>query len=284
MAKKPALGANFDDLFDDGLFGTDENIVPQKLRLSEIEPNKKQPRKNFNEEALNALAENIAEHGVIQPLTVRPYGDGYQIVAGERRWRAAKIAGLKEVPVRIMELSDEQTMQIALIENLQREDLNPIEIAFGYKQLIDTFNMTQDEVSKRVGKPRSSVANFLRLINLPEELQIAVSRGELSVGHCKVILGIQDEQIQRILAEKAIKDGVTVRALENLAKKMTENKPDKPPRPRDTYLVEAEISMTDHIGKPVHIAKSKDKYTFSIDCANEDELHELIKFLSELRK
>jgi len=284
MAKKPALGANFDDLFDDGLFGTDENIVPQKLKLSEIEPNKKQPRKNFNEEALNALAENIAEHGVISPLTVRPYGDGYQIVAGERRWRAAKIAGLKEVPVRIMELSDEQTMQIALIENLQREDLNPIEIAFGYKQLIDTFNMTQDEVSKRVGKPRSSVANFLRLITLPEDIQVAVSKGELSFGHCKVILGVRDEQIQRILAEKAIKDGVTVRALENLAKKMTENKPAKPKPPRETYLVEAEISMTDHIGKPVHIDKTKDKYTFSIECASEDELKELIRFLSELKK
>lgn len=284
MAKKSALGANFDDLFDDGLFGTDENIVPQKLKLSEIEPNKKQPRKNFNQEALNALAENIAEHGVIQPLTVRPYGDGYQIVAGERRWRAAKIAGLKEVPVRIMELSDEQTMQIALIENLQREDLNPIEIAFGYKQLLDTFNMTQEEVSKRVGKPRSSIANYLRLITLPEDIQRSVGTGELSVGHCKVILGVQDEQIQHILAEKAIKEGATVRTLENLAKKMTGEKAPKPPKQRDTYLVEAELSMTDHIGKPVHISKAKDKYTFSIECASEDELKELIKFLSELKK
>lgn len=284
MAKKSALGANFDDLFDDGLFGADENIVPQKLKLSEIEPNKKQPRKTFNPEGLNALAENIAEHGVIQPLTVRPYGDGYQIVAGERRWRAAKIAGLKEVPVRIMELSDEQTMQIALIENLQREDLNPIEIAFGYKQLIDTFDMTQEEVSKKVGKPRSSVANFLRLLSLPEDIQIAVSKGELSFGHCKVIVGIQDEKIQHILAEKVIKDGITVRSLESLAKKMTDNKPAKPKPARDTYLVEAEISMTDHIGKPVHIDKTKDKYTFSIECASEDELKELIKFLSELKK
>ena len=137
MAKKSGLGNNFDDTIfdDDGLFGAEESIAPQKLKITDIEPNKKQPRKTFNEEALNALAESILEHGVIQPLTVRPYGDSYQLVAGERRWRAAKIAGLKEVPVRIMELSDEQTMQIALIENLQREDLNPIEEALGYQQL-----------------------------------------------------------------------------------------------------------------------------------------------------
>ncbi len=284
MAKKTGLGDNFADLFDDGLFSSDDNTVPQKLRLSEIEPNKKQPRKNFDEEALQALAANIAENGVIQPLTVRPYGDGYQIVAGERRWRAAKIAGLKEVPVRIMDLTDEQTMQIALIENLQREDLNPIEVAFGYKQLIDAFKMTQDEVSKVVGKPRSSVANSLRLITLPEDIQQSVSRGEISVGHCKVILGVQDTDIQHILAEKTIKDGISVRALERLAKQMTEERPVKPKPPRDTYLVEAELSMTEHIGKPVRIDKSKDKYTFSIECASEDELKELIKYLSELKK
>ncbi len=284
MAKKTALGDNFADLFDDGLFTADDNTVPQKLKLSEIEPNKKQPRKTFDEEALQALAANIAENGVIQPLTVRPYGDGYQIVAGERRWRAAKIAGLKEVPVRIMELTDEQTMQIALIENLQREDLNPIEIAFGYKQLIDTYKMTQDEVSKVVGKPRSSVANSLRLISLPEDIQQSVSKGEISVGHCKVILGVQDRDIQHILAEKTIKDGISVRALERLAKQMTEERPAKPRPPRDTFLVEAELSMTEHIGKPVRIDKTKDKYTFSIECASEDELKELIKYLSELKK
>ena len=183
MAKKSALNDDFlDGLFDDGLYGADDNSVPQTLKLSEIEPNKKQPRKDFNEAALNALAENIAELGVIQPLTVRPYGDSYQIVAGERRWRAAKIAGLKEVPVRIMDLSDEQTMIVALIENLQREDLNPIETALGYKQLMDNYQMTQEEVAKRVGKPRPSVANALRLLTLPDDLQAKVRGGELSVG------------------------------------------------------------------------------------------------------
>lgn len=284
MARKSALGSNFDSLFDDGPFGGDDNSAPQTLRISEIEPNKKQPRKDFDEAALNALAQNIAELGVIQPLTVRPYGDGYQIVAGERRWRAAKIAGLKEVPVRIMELDDEQTMVIALIENLQREDLNPIETALGYKQLMDMYNMTQEEVAKRVGKPRPSVANMLRLLTLPDDLQDKVRNGELSVGHCKVILGVQDEAAQHALAEKAMKNGVTVRALESLAKQMTAEKPRKEHVPRDTYLVEAEISMTDHIGKPVHIEKTKDRYIFGIDCANEDELKELIAFLSKIEK
>lgn len=285
MAKRSALNDDFlDGLFDDGLYGSDDNSVPQTLKLTDIEPNKKQPRKTFSEESLNALAQNIAELGVIQPLTVRPYGDGYQIVAGERRWRAAKIAGLREVPVRIMDLDDEQTMLIALIENLQREDLNPIETALGYKQLMEKCDMTQEEVARRVGKPRPSVANALRLLTLPDDLQEKVRDGELSVGHCKVILGIQDDELQHTLAEKAMKDGISVRALERLAKQMTADKPEKKLPPRDTYIVEAEISMTDHIGKPVRIDKTKDRYTFSIDCANEDELKELIAFLSRIEK
>lgn len=285
MAKKPAFKDDFlDGLFDDGLYNTDNGGGPQFLKISNIEPNKKQPRKDFDEAALTALAENIAELGVIQPLTVRPYGDSYQIVAGERRWRAAKMAGLTEVPVRIMELSDEQTMVVALIENLQREDLNPIETALGYKQLMETFEMTQEEVAKRVGKPRPSVANALRLLTLPADLQEKVQSGELSVGHCKVILGIQDDSIQHALAAKAMKDGISVRALERLAKQMTADKPEKKRPPRETFVVEAELSMTDHIGKPVRIDKSKDRYTLSIDCANEDELKELIAFISKIEK
>ncbi len=285
MAKKSALGDTLNiDLFDDGLFGSDDNAAPQTLRISDIEPNRNQPRKDFDEASLNALAQNIAELGVIQPLTVRPYGDVYQIVAGERRWRAARIAGLKEVPVRIMELSDEQTMLIALIENLQREDLNPIETALGYKQLMDTCEMTQEDVAKRIGKPRPSIANSLRLLSLPSDLQDKVKSGELSVGHCKVILGIADDATKRLLAERAMKDGLSVRALERLAKQMTAEKQVRERPPRDSFLVEAEISLTDHIGKPVRIDKARDKYTFCIDCANEDELKELIAFISKIEK
>ena len=281
MAKKSALGENFDySIFDDGLFGAEESVAPQKLKISEIEPNKKQPRKTFNEEALNALAESIIEHGIVEPLVVRSYGDGYQIVAGERRWRAAKIAGLKEVPVRIMELSDEQTMQIALIENLQREDLNPIEEALGYQQLIDTFDMKQEEVAKKVGKARSSITNSLRLLTLPEDIRESVRDGEISVGHCKVIIGVKDEEAQRSLAKRVIEEGISVRALEKLAKQLTAPKSEKIKPSKETFLIEAEISMTDYIGKPVRIDKSRDKFTMSIDCKTEEELKELIAFIS----
>ncbi len=282
MAKKSALGDNLSSIFDDdGLFGSEEASAPQKLKITEIEPNKKQPRKTFNDEALQALADSIVENGIIQPLTVRPYGDVYQIVAGERRWRAAKIAGLREVPVRIMELTDEQTMQIALIENLQREDLNPIEEALGYQQLIDTFNMKQDEVAKRVGKARSSVTNALRLLTLPEDVKVMVRDGQISVGHCKVIIGVPDEKDQRELAQRVVNDGISVRTLEKLAKQIKSEKKPRTKPPKDIFLVEAEISMTDYVGKPVRIDKSKDRYTMSIDCKTEEELRELITFLSK---
>lgn len=282
MAKKTGLGDILNDSIfdDDGLFGAEENITPQKLKISEIEPNKKQPRKTFHEEGLNALAESILEHGIIQPLTVRPYGGVYQIVAGERRWRAAKIAGLKEVPVRIMELSDEQTMQIALIENLQREDLNPIEEALGYQQLIDTFHMKQEEVAKRVGKARSSVANSLRLLSLPDGVKVLVRDGALSAGHSKVLTGIADPERQSLLAKRVVEEGMSVRTLERLAKQDGES-PAKQKPPKETFLVEAELSMTDYFGKPVRIEKARGRYTMSIDCKTEEELRELLGSLSE---
>ena len=284
MAKKSALGDNFSSIFDeDGLFGAEENVAPQKLKITEIEPNKKQPRKTFNEEALNALADSITENGIIQPLTVRPFGDVYQLVAGERRWRAARIAGLTEVPVRIMELTDEQVALIALIENLQREDLNPIEEALGYQSLIDTYGAKQDEVAKKVGKARSSITNSLRLLTLPDDVKVLVRDGEISVGHCKVIIGVPDEEKQRELAKRVINDGLSVRALEKLAKQMTSEKKAKQQPVREPFLIEAEVSMTDYIGKPVHIDKTKDRYTMSIDCKTEDELRELISFLSGKR-
>lgn len=283
MAKKLGLGDDYlDSIFDDdGFFSSEENTVPQKLKITDIEPNKKQPRKTFNEEALNALAESIMENGIIQPLTVRPYGDTYQLVAGERRWRAAKIAGLSEVPVRIMELSDEQVALLALIENLQREDLNPIEEALGYQQLIDSFGMKQDEVAKKVGKARSSVTNSLRILSLPDDVKEYVRDNKLSIGHCKVIISVPDEEKQKELARKVIEDGISVRALEKLAKQLSSEKKQKQKPAKDVFLTEAEISLTDYIGKPVRIDKTKDRYTMSIDCKTEEELKELIGFLSE---
>lgn len=274
-----------DSIFDDddaGLFGD----VPQTLstlKIGDIEPNKSQPRKDFNNEALQALADSIIEHGIIQPLTVRPMADGrsYQIVAGERRWRAAKIAGLTEVPVRIMELSDAETAEIALIENLQREDLNPIEEAMGYQQLMDAYSMRQEDVAKRVGKSRSSVANALRIMQLPAEVIALVKDGELSTGHCKAILSVNDQLKQITLGKKTAAEGLSVRETERLARLMNQGeKPETAKPKKDVFLVEAEISLTERIGKPVAIKKGKDRYSLSIDCKTEDELKELIHFIA----
>lgn len=274
-----------DSIFDDddaGLFGD----VPQTLstlKIGDIEPNKSQPRKDFNNEALQALADSIIEHGIIQPLTVRPMADGrsYQIVAGERRWRAAKIAGLTEVPVRIMELSDAETAEIALIENLQREDLNPIEEAMGYQQLMDAYSMRQEDVAKRVGKSRSSVANALRIMQLPAEVIALVKDGELSTGHCKAILSVNDQLKQIMLGKKTAAEGLSVRETERLARLMNQGeKPETAKPKKDVFLVEAEISLTERIGKPVAIKKGKDRYSLSIDCKTEDELKELIHFIA----
>lgn len=274
-----------DSIFDDddaGLFGD----VPQTLstlKIGDIEPNKSQPRKDFNNEALQALADSIIEHGIIQPLTVRPMADGrsYQIVAGERRWRAAKIAGLTEVPVRIMELSDAETAEIALIENLQREDLNPIEEAMGYQQLMEAYSMRQEDVAKRVGKSRSSVANALRIMQLPAEVIALVKDGELSTGHCKAILSVNDQLKQITLGKKTAAEGLSVRETERLARLMNQGeKPETAKPKKDVFLVEAEISLTERIGKPVAIKKGKDRYSLSIDCKTEDELKELIHFIA----
>lgn len=282
MAKKTGLGDSFSSIFDDGdLFGSEETAAPQKLKLTDIEPNKKQPRKKFSDEALNALAESIMENGIIQPLVVRPYGDTYQIVAGERRWRAAKIAGLSEVPVRIMELTDEQVAVIALIENLQREDLDPIEEALGYQNLMEVHGLKQDEVAKRVGKARSTVTNAMRILSLPDDVKAMVSERKIQVGHCKVIIGIPDPEKQSELAKRVVNEGLSVRALEKIAKQLMSEKKPKIKPSKEVFLVEAEISMTDYIGKPVRIDKSKDRYTMSIDCKTEDELRELIGFLSK---
>lgn len=287
MAKKSGLGNILDSIFDDDIGFSDDAETMSKgvstLKITEIEPNRDQPRKVFDSENLERLADSIAEHGVIQPLTVRPYGDGYQIVAGERRWRAARMAGLSEVPVRIMELSDVQTMQIALIENLQREDLNPIEEAMGYQELIERFDMKQEDVAKKVGKARSSVANSLRLLSLPEDVRVMVRGGELSKGHCKAIMACQDEKLMAELANKVIKEGVSVRALEKLIKNSQNKKSEKPvlEAQHSTFFKEAEISLRDAIGKPVKVVSVKNKITLEIELADEEELREIVNLLAE---
>ena len=230
MAKSRGLGRGLDTLFVEqtGFSGEDSGI--STIRLSEIEPNLSQPRKEFEETALNELADSIAAHGVLQPLLVRPMKNGmYQIVAGERRWRAARIAGLSEVPALIRELSDEETDQVALIENLQREDLNAVETAEGYKRLMDKYGMTQEQLSEAVGKSRPAVANTLRILNLPEEVLPLVSSGKLSAGHAKAILSAPEEK-RAELAKIIVNEELSVREAEKMAMKIGKDMKLTPPR------------------------------------------------------
>ncbi|MDR0821434.1 MAG: ParB/RepB/Spo0J family partition protein [Oscillospiraceae bacterium] len=277
MAKKQALGGVFDGLFDNPGGGDDESPALITMKLSSIEPNKEQARKHFRQEELEALSDSIREHGVIEALIVRPFGDIWQIVAGERRWRAARMAGLSEVPVRVMELSDIDAEQISLIENLQRVDLNPIEEAAGYQSLVDRFEMTQDLVAKSVSKPRSTVTNALRLLALPGDVQKLVVEDKLSKGHAKVLLGLDDSALTLELANKAVNEGLSVRALERLVKSAKE--PPKPTPTRQTptaYAREAAVHLTERLGRPVKITKGKGNFTLSVIVENEDDLRAFV--------
>ena len=216
-AKKGGLGRGLDALFADNSIEEIASTSAVKLKIMDIEPNRDQPRKIFDEDALAELADSIAKHGVIQPLLVRPMPDGsYQLVAGERRWRASRMAGLTEVPVVIKELSDDEAMALALIENLQREDLNAIEEAQGIKALMATLSLTQDEAAERVGKSRPAVANALRLLKLPDSVIALVADGKLSPGHARALLGFKDEQDIIETADLIIEKGLTVRDVEKL--------------------------------------------------------------------
>ena len=219
--KKSGLGRGIDAIFTDNsveeLSATSGAV---KVKLIDIEPNRDQPRKQFDEDALNELASSIAQHGVLQPLLVRPVSDGtYQLVAGERRWRASRIAGLTEVPVIIRDLTDAQVAELALVENLQRENLNPMETSRGFKELQDKFSYTQEQISEIIGCSRSAVANALRLLSLPEEIQDMVLEGSLSAGHAKAILIAEDDEYRLSLARLVVKEELSVRETERLARK-----------------------------------------------------------------
>ncbi|MDE5917567.1 MAG: ParB/RepB/Spo0J family partition protein, partial [Oscillospiraceae bacterium] len=239
MAAKGGLGTGLSALFDDN---TTDTISSMTVRLSEIEPNRDQPRKVFNEESITSLAESIKEHGMLQPILVRPFGSGYQIIAGERRWRAARMLGLSEVPVQIREMDDQQAMQIALIENLQRENLNPVEEAEGYKDLCDRFNMSHEDIAKAVGRSRSSVSNAVRLLALPDEILSMLSEGDISTGHAKALLSFENEQKMLQAARKAAEGKLNVRALEKLAKEQDKDEENYIKNTRiDSYFKEMEI-------------------------------------------
>ena len=280
MAKK-GLGSGLDTLFMDN---TNDIQVKKTLRTSEIEPNRDQPRKVFSDEAIAALADSIREYGVLQPILVRPLGTGmYQIVAGERRWRAARMLGLDEVPVNIKELSDLEAMQIAIVENLQRENLNPLEEASGYSELIEKFGMTQEKVAKLVGRSRSAVANAVRLLTLPESVQKMVESGDLSSGHSRALLAFDDEELLISTAQKAAGGGLTVRQVEKIAQKSTEETPEKPASDTkiDNYFKEMEISLNETLGRKVKVDYGKNKGALILEFYDKDDLAELASKLAK---
>lgn len=285
-AKKGGLGRGLDALFADNSIEEIASTSAVKLKIMDIEPNRDQPRKIFDEDALAELADSIAKHGVIQPLLVRPMPDGsYQLVAGERRWRASRMAGLTEVPVVIKELSDDEAMALALIENLQREDLNAIEEAQGIKALMDTLSLTQDEAAERVGKSRPAIANALRLLKLPDSVIALVSDGKLSPGHARALLGFRDEQDIIETADIVIEKGLTVRDVEKLVKKRNkEPKAEKPAARRASYYDEVELALTDFLGRKVKVGTKpgKESGVLEIDFFDKDDLTRLADALKSL--
>ena len=279
MAKKTGLGKGLSELFIDNATEELGSSSAVKLKLSEIEPNKNQPRKNFDEEALAELSHSIELHGVLQPLVVRPMPDGsYQLVAGERRWRASRLAGLTEVPVVIKELTDAQVAEIALVENLQREDLDPIEEALGYKELAERFDYTQEEISNLVGASRPAIANALRLLTLPEEVIALVSKKELSAGHARALLTLEDDKAKIELAKLVIKEDISVRETERLARKQIKTEPTgKKTKKRNPYYDEVEIALSDVLQRKVRVTKSTKKGAIEIEFFDDEDLKKLIK-------
>lgn len=274
-AKKRAMGRGLDALFESN--SRDESGI-SVLPVSDIEANKNQPRKNFDEKSIEELAESVKIHGIIQPIIVRAAGDGfYVIVAGERRYRAAKLAGLTEVPVIITELSSSEAAEVALVENLQRADLNPIEVAEAYKALTDDFSLTQQQLAERIGKPRSTVANALRLLELPESVKKYVVDGKLTDGHAKVLMGLTDEELIKRAADEIIKNNLNVRAAEALVKRLKAPVKVKVEDPQqksyDRALSERMFSI---LGRKVTVNKGK-KHTLEIAYTDSDDLEALIK-------
>ena len=273
--KKRGLGKGLDAIFAENTDETTEGAV--SVKISEIEPNRDQPRKEFDSEALSELADSISQHGVLQPLLLRPLlTGGYRIGAGERRWRAARRAALTEVPAIIREMSDAEEMLFALIENLQREDLTPLEEARGYRTLIEAQDFTQEEVSKAVGKSRPAITNALRLLNLPEDIQGMLERGEITAGHARTLLSFKSQEDMRLGAQKA-KDGASVRELEALAKRLNEKKESLPKTPRkNQYFEEAQLAVGEYLNRRVKVAGSKKKGTLQIEFYGEEDLQNLL--------
>jgi len=275
---KRGLGRGLEAL----LPGTEEvSGETTRLPIDEVKPNRYQPRRALDEERLSELTESIRQHGVVQPILVRPVEDGFELVAGERRWRAAQLAGLREIPAVVREYDDAESMEIALVENLQREDLNPLEEADAFRRLIDEFKLTQDEVARKVGRSRPAIANSLRLLNLPEEIKADVSRGTISAGHARAILSLDRDDLRKKLAELIKVKGLSVRQAEELAKQLAKEKPPKgkPARTEtDPHLVDVEENLRRAFGTQVHIrpGRGKDKGRIEVEYYSRTDLERIL--------
>ncbi len=282
MAKKMSgLGKGLGALMFEN--STQEMLTENELPINEIIPNRDQPRKTFDEAALEELAESIKQHGVLQPLLVRPIpSGGYQLVAGERRWRACRMAGLNKVPVVIKELTDTETMEIAIIENLQREDLNPIEEAEGLQALIDKCGYTQEEVAASVGKSRPAIANSLRLLRLPQEVRDMTKNGEISAGHARALLAFDNDAMMLEAAKNIVSKKMTVRDVERLAKIKETNEPRRRrTRRRDSFYDEVELSLSETLGRKVKVYTGRGSGTLEIEFYSQEDLKTLANKLGE---
>ncbi len=280
-AKRGGLGKGLSAIF---LENDNESSGSTVLPISEIEPNRSQPRHDFDEESLRELADSIAAHGVLQPLLVRPMAEGgYQLVAGERRWRASRMAGLFEVPVIIREMSDLEMMQISMIENLQRENLNPVEEAMGYRVLMDEYHLTQEEISKAVGKSRPVIANALRILSLPKEILDMVSEGKMSAGHARALLGFSDKAEQMRVARAIPVKDLTVRDVEKLVRSF--EKPDKREMEishENTFFGEVELALKEYLKRKVKvIGKGEKAGILQIEFYDEEDLAEIARLFAE---
>lgn len=285
MAKR-GLGQGLDGLFIDNMASEEQSAKNAKttVRISLIEPKPGQPRKTFESEPLAQLADSIAAFGVLQPILLREIGGGrYQIVAGERRWRASKMAGLSEIPAIILDGSEAEAAQIALIENIQREDLNPLEEAMAYRSLAEEYDMTQEEISQKIGKSRSAIANALRLLDLPEEILALLASKDLSAGHARTLLGLRDKDDIILLGKKTVEYGLSVRALEEEVKRYLRKKKQAEEEPEEKapyvvdYVNELEKRMQRHLGRRVKINVTKNKKTVTLFFEDNDDLDTLLR-------
>ena len=275
------LGKGLDVLFSQNTL--EDGNATVTLPIEEVIPNRDQPRKQFDEEALMDLSASIAQHGVLQPLLVRPMPDGsYQLVAGERRWRASRMAGLTEVPVVIRDMNEQEAAELALIENLQREDLNPMEEAIGYRTLMESYGLTQEQTAQAVNKSRPAVANALRLLQLPESVTDLVASGKLSAGHARTVLSFEGEDAQLQAAQTAVERGLSVRELERMAKsaKATPRKPRDPAR-RDSFYDEVELALRESLGRQVKVTATPKGGTLQVEFFDPEDLRALANKLAD---